>query len=279
MKYFLSLLVLLAPSAAFAATLSLVPTPSSIGVGDTVSITVSVQGTEDMNTFSGTLDYPASLTPVSISDGNSIVSLWVTPPAEAAQGSIPFAGLTPGGFSGSGKLFSVIFKARRAGQSLLSISGIQVLLNDGKGTPTPTTAETLALSIQPQSTGGYVEPHDSTPPEAFVPLLETGPDGKFYLDFSTVDKGSGLQYYEVAEQRPYSIFAPVFATATSPYLLKDQYLTSNIEVRAVDNQGNTELEIYPHTHILRPYEQALLIVILILAAVALYWRIRSRRAL
>lgn len=273
MKYFLTALFFSLPTFAFAATLTLAPTPSSVGVGDVVLVTLSVTSADSVNAFSGTLNYSKNLVPVSVSDGNSIVSLWITPPTASRTG-VSFAGAVPGGYAGTGKLFSVIFRATSAGNADISVSDPQVLLNDGNGTAASVSTSPLNLSIASVSVGGYVAQTDTTPPEAFTPLLEVGPDGKYYLDFSTVDKQSGVNQYEVAEHRPISPFAPAFALATSPYLLRDQNLTSDIEVRAVDASGNIRPETYPHTHLLAPYEEALLIVIVVGVAVLVYWRFR-----
>jgi hypothetical protein len=264
MKYFLATFLFFLPTLAFASTLTLVPTPANVGVGDSVLVTLSVTSADSVNAFSGTIDYPKNLVPLSISDGNSIISLWITSPTITRTG-ISFAGAVPGGFAGTGKLFSVIFRATSAGVADISLAEPEVLLNDGKGTPAPATAPSLGLSIAPVSVGSYVAVKDTIPPEAFTPLLEVGPDGKYYIDFSTVDKQSGV--------------APVFAVASSPYLLRDQNLVSDVEVRAVDASGNIRLETYPHAHLLAPYEEALLVGILVVVAVLVYWRFRSKRTI
>ena len=277
MKYFLTLLLFLVPSAVFAATLTLTPTPASVGVGDTVLVTLLVDSTDSVNAFSGALTYPKNLVPLSVSDGNSIVALWITPPTISREG-IAFAGAVPGGFAGTGKIFAVLFRATSAGAADVVLNDPKVLLNDGNGTPALVTASPLSLTVAAVSTGGYVAQKDTTAPEAFTPLLELGPDDKYYLDFSTVDKISGVDHYEVAEHRPLSSLAPVFSVASSPYMLRDQYRVSDVLVRAVDASGNIRLEVYPHTHLLAPYEEALLVCILIAVAVFLYWRFRSRRS-
>ncbi|OGZ17544.1 MAG: hypothetical protein A2Z78_02020 [Candidatus Nealsonbacteria bacterium RBG_13_36_15] len=84
---------------------------------------------------------------------------------------------------------------------------------------------------------------DATPPEKFT--IEIGQDpsvfeGKYFLGFSTTDKISGIDYYEVKEGKE------DFKKAEIPYLLKDQSLKSRILVRAVDKAGNEQIsEIIP----------------------------------
>ena len=58
--------------------------------------------------------------------------------------------------------------------------------------------------------------------------------------FATIDKTSGVDYYEVKEGKH------DFQRAESPYLLEDQSLRSKISVRAVDKAGNERIaEIIP----------------------------------
>src|SRR5665811_2162380 len=99
------------------------------------SVDVLLTSTMPVNAFSGTLSYSKTLEPVAISDGNSIINLWITHPTVPATGApISFAGVTPGGFSGDGGiLFSVIFRATAAGTASVALGSIQILRNDGKG--------------------------------------------------------------------------------------------------------------------------------------------------
>ena len=57
-------------------------------------------------------------------------------------------------------------------------------------------------------------------------------DGKYILIFSTTDKGSGIDYYDVKEG------SESFSKVTSPYILADQTNSSLITVTAFDRAGN-----------------------------------------
>jgi hypothetical protein len=205
------------------------------------------------------------------------VSLWVTHPAVSSGAPIPFAGITPGGFSGTGgMLFSVLFRAKAAGTANVSIGNIEVLRNDGAGGNEPATAKPLFLSVGAKPSGGYAEPADTAPPEPFTAELGNDPQlfgGKNYLVFTAVDKGSGVAHYAVAESRvPLFLlrFFPLSWNETaSPYLLDDQNLTSTVYVKAVDRAGNERLSIYPPRHPFTVYEIAALLGILVLAVVLL----------
>ena len=263
--------LLLLPATVSAATVSLHATPASVGVGDTVRVDVLLDSTIPTNAFSGAVSYTrATLEPISASDGNSIINLWITHPQLSAS-PISFAGVTPGGFSGNtGLLFSLLFKVKAAGTANVSLENIEVLRNDGLGTKESVTTKPLALSITPKSSGGYKEPSDNTPPEPFTAYLGNDSQlfsGKNYLVFMAVDKGSGVDHYVIAESRGPSFlvsFSPLsWHTATSPYVLADQNLTSTVYLKAVDRAGNERLSVFPPQHLLSTYEKVALLVILI----------------
>ena len=288
---FSTLLLLVAPVMASAATISLRATPASIGVGDTVRIDVLLDSAIATNAFSGTLSYAKTLEPTAVSDGNSIISLWITHPTVPAMGvPITFAGIVPGGFSGdNGILFSVLFKATAAGTAQVSLGNdIEVLQNDGVGSKESVTLKPLTLSIGSQPSGGYTEPADRTPPEPFTAYLGTDPQlfgGREYLVFMAVDKGSGVDHYAVAESRVPSFLLPLlplsWATATSPYVLADQNLTSTVYIKAVDRAGNERSSVFPPEHLFTGYEKAVLLGILIVLVFLWYlrWGRRGRSKL
>src|SRR3989344_8072522 len=132
----ITLFLLLSPIMVSAATMSFQALPTIIGAGDTVRVTVSLDSTIATNAFSGTLLYSeTTLEPIAISDGNSLINMWITRPMVTSAGMpITFAGITPGGFSGSdGTLFSVLFRVKAAGTATVSLKDIEVLRNDGVG--------------------------------------------------------------------------------------------------------------------------------------------------
>lgn len=277
-------LLLALPSSVFAAAISFRATPERVGVGDIVRVDVLLDSAVPTNAFSGVLSYPAMLEPVAISDGNSVINLWITHPAVPTTGtSIPFAGITPGGFSGTGGvLFSVLFRAKAAGTANMALTDMEVLRNDGEGGKEPVTLKPLTVSIGLKPLGEYTEPPDTTPPESFAVFLGNDSElfgGRSYIVFTAVDKGSGIDYYEVAESRMPSFLLRFFPSswraATSPYALADQHLTSTVYVKARDRAGNERVSVFPPHRLFTPYENAILLVILI--GVVLLWHIRRKR--
>lgn len=274
---YLILIVLFAltPVSASAARISLEAEPSSIGVGDLVKITVLLESSVSVNAFSGTMSYPYSvLEPVDVIDGNSLVNVWVTRPSVAsANGSIAYAGITPGGFSGTkGMLFSVLFRAKVAGEANISLREVEILRNDGAGGSEPTRASSLTLSLAPTSVGGYIESPDETPPEPFA-IYEGSDsslfDGRPYIVFVAADKGSGVDRYEIAVSRMPSwlhrFFPPSWAEVASPYELRSVRPTQSVYVKAVDRAGNERLAVFPPRHLLTGYELLLLAILCVIA--------------
>lgn len=206
-------------------------------------------GRESLNAVEGTLTFPSELLELKeLRDGNSIVNFWLERPAadEKNLGSVRFSGVVPGGFGGDdGLLFRAAFSARTEGAGTISVKNAHALKNDGQGSPAAITivgADVRVAAAAVEAPASAVpEETDVTPPEPFTPVYGRDPlayDGRWFLAFSTQDKGIGIAYYEVSEG------GRAFASATSPYALKDQRLRARVAVRAVDRSGNAR-EVLP----------------------------------
>ncbi len=124
---------------------------------------------------------------------------------------------------------------------------------------------------------------DTTPPEDFQ-LQVAEIEGEKYLIFTTGDKTSGVDYYEVVEVDRGGFLCRLtqrevkeeWKEGVSPYLLEDQSLRRVIKVKAIDKAGNERIaEIVP------PYKVTWKDIILILAILigigVIWWMIRARR--
>src|SRR5437016_5356234 len=123
-------LALLSPALASAATIEIAHTAAPIGVGDSFVATITLDAKdENINALEGDIVYPSDLLAVrEIRDGNSIVNLWITRPI-ATSVAIHFAGITPGGYSGSsGELFSIVFEAKKSGTAHIGMQEARALL-------------------------------------------------------------------------------------------------------------------------------------------------------
>ncbi len=268
-----SLVVLgLSASSVQAASISVKNPSDFIQVGDilTVQINLNTEG-KQINAVEAQVKYSTdSLVFNKVTDGDSVINLWVEEPKLTETGTIRFSGITPGGFSGSDvEVLTIEFEAIKEGVGSVMIEGVQLLLHDGLGTPLQATIVPLEINIQGQSTAPSAKTQyiDQEAPESFIPIISVDPDvfdGRKFLVFSTEDKGSGIDYYEVKEGE-----WGTYERANSPYEIKDQSLNSKIFVRAVDRDGNEyEAIIYPQNFVpwyeTTPVKTAILIVCLVI---------------
>jgi hypothetical protein len=258
-----------------------------------------------------------TLEAVDFSQGNSILTLWVkTPSINQESGLISFAGGIPGGYCGevpgapaeSNLLGRIIFKVKdiegltleeaRFGEEqpwarIKFLDSSQVLLNDGKGTPARLTkkgavfaisareiTEKLRAVIGPDIWQQELE-KDNIPPEEFLPEITRDPaifEGKYFLTFSATDKQTGVDYYQVSEQKRIAFIVlgrEEWKEAKSPYLLEDQGLRSIIKVKAVDEAGNERIEVI----IPKVGWQDILpwVILVLIVGVVIWWIVRKCR--
>ncbi len=228
-----------------AATLS-VHMPESVPPGSpfTIDFIFDSEG-EVINTLAAKITLPEGLVGESISYGNSFLQFWMTAP-KLTDRLVEFAGIAPGGFSGSsGIALSITATAVNEGLLTLDRADTALYLNDGLGTQIPLTFKGASVNIKPGvelSTG--VAP-DLDPPEVFTPIVSNSPDlygGRWFLVFATQDKGSGVAFYQVCEGRSRC------ARATSPYALRHQALDRPVTIKAFDLAGNVQTVELPATH-------------------------------
>src|SRR3989344_881302 len=279
----MSYLVLALP-VAYAATLSIDPPDGNFGPGDTFVLTVRLDTAHDecVNAASIVVNYPTDWMKASaISKGESLFTLWPEEPMiDLDNGVVRFDGGIPAGYCGRvqgdpGKtniLAKIIFtipgnmiggKTASGPEALAVTFGTEtkVLLNDGFGTQAPLTLVSGAYVRELNSLGMKNEwidlvLEDTTPPELFrIELAKEANtfQGKYFIIFSTVDKQSGVDHYEVSEDDPEQFGfvrgkkyeKALFVTAKSPYVLIDQELKSRVTVRAYDHARNISEAILP----------------------------------
>ncbi len=256
------------------------------GQEDQFKIDVFLSTEEKLNAIEGTLHFPLDLLELkSVDDGNSVINFWVEHPNVIQNGDIRFSGITPGGYKGSrGLIFSITFKVLQEGKGVFDIRDARVLQNDGRGTEAKLQIIDSPFIISKKTVVFQVpvsETKDIDSPESFVPEIARDPtifDGKWFLVFSTQDKATGIDHYEVKETRQdiLQIFVP-WVPAESPYVLHDQELRSHVFVKAVDKAGNAKIEDILATNPLRWYENdenwfILLVLIAVFAARKFLWK-------
>lgn len=279
LKFFLCCLSFaLFPVAVFAATLSVDPDHGSYAPGDTFVLTIRLDthAEECINAARVELHYPTgAMKAGAVSKGESFFTLWTQEPLiDHERGIISFEGGIPAGYCGRiqgdpGKtnvLAKVVFSipGNMIGGNIPSESDVlpvtfalstQVLRNDGLGTPAVLETHGGRYTRLAESSGLKNEwlemvHADTLPPEPFSLSIMRDDQvfgGKHFIIFSTIDKQSGIDHFEIMEddpERPGFIQnkskQALFVSATSPYLLTDQTLRSRITVRAFDHAGNTQ---------------------------------------
>ncbi len=287
------------PSVTYAGTLYFDPDTETHGLGDTFILNVRLNNdNECINAVHAEISYPKeSLRAVDFSRGGSILSLWVGEPAiDTARGTVSFSGGVPGGYCGRiqgdpalsnivGKIVFTVIDAREKSAVIRLTPASLLYLNDGMGTKAETKVRDAKISIveEPQGSGNpwlaAVEA-DTIPPEAFTIQVESTRGvlgGKYFAVFSTLDKQSGLDHYEIFERGAWNI-------VTSPHELLNQSLKGGIQLKAIDKAGNERLGNYaegsapPRQYSLSDFTFPLFVVLffLVVAVVKIVTRVRKR---
>jgi hypothetical protein len=264
------------PFAAFAAQIYLDPAAGKYPPGVTFAVDVRLDNENQcVNAAEVNISYPKDvIQAVAASNGDSIFSLWIkTPTIYSDYGLVSLVGGLPGGYCGrvagdaslSNKLATIYFRfptstsqnsstlPRSAQISFLD--GTRAILNDGAGTPAKLT--TSGATYTQILKGKYASldvwqaaiSSDTTPPDPFTIDTYRDPslfDNQWFAVFSTVDKQTGIDHYEVAEVPTKMQSLPEsqwnWFRAVSPYLIKDQSNNNMIAVRAIDAAGNIRSE-------------------------------------
>ncbi|MFH0891854.1 MAG: hypothetical protein V1867_03685 [Candidatus Falkowbacteria bacterium] len=293
-KFIVVFIFLFFPAYVHAAVLYLDPAEGEYGPGDsfTADIKIDVDG-ECVNTVEAFIGFPNDyLNIIDFLIGESILNLWVEKPDKAGlrevnqKGELHFSGGIPGGYCGkipgdpgeSNILGRIVFQIPgmiisdfdRDSLSVDFSAASRVLLHDGLGTADVVTTRGAlykfsSASTDPDESWREDIKSDAISPLPFVIELRSDPgifDGQYYIIFSTTDKETGLDHFEVLEITPEELsgitdkpglYERLFMEpkspsdwkrAKTPYLLEDQSLLSIIRVKAVDKAGNERIEEY-----------------------------------
>jgi len=242
---FLSLVV---PIFADAATVYFDTTRENIYKDDVFVATVRISNPDRLiNAIDGHVLYDENKLEVrDISIGGSVFNVWPKfPKFLDMEGSIHFIGGVPGGFIGDeeAEVFRIFFLAKEVGDIKLDFNDdLSLYLNDSKGTKLGLWLRPATSSILERPSGVAerdawqdIISEDTIPPDEFEINLKNDPlifDNKYFLNFMTPDRESGIDHYEVKEGEG------EFTRAESPYVLKDQKFEGLIKVKAVDKAGN-----------------------------------------
>lgn len=287
-----------------AATIYIDPGVLTLNRGDAVTAAVRLmpdkESGECINVVDAVITYTDNIQPVDISIGRSIFNVWVEAPVINTENkTITFAGGIPNGYcgrvEGDPRLTNVIAEIifRSPGMQIGGSDDTEVkidfapetqaLLNDGQGTRADLRMLGATYTLD-KSAGSSINDtwreqvrEDKLPPESFSITLaqdETTFGGKSYIIFSTIDKQTGISYYEVMEETVLkfgefnwgSADAPWIKVEGNVYQLKDQSLNSIVRVKAVDKAGNQYIATYIPDESLRSISKNTIYTYLLMAA-------------
>ncbi len=270
------LLVLGYGSDAGAASLYIDPAFPKLQMGDAVELSVRLDTNEAeeecINAVDGVISYSENLSPVDVSIGDSIFSMWVEQPKiDKEKRTITFAGGVPNGYCGrvpgdprlTNSIVKLIFRSPGftigSGNTGTTTGKVEFLpettayLNDGFGTKAELAMFGASVEMGNKPGAELVDPWreavvtDTLEPAPFSITVERIPNetGDYYAIFNTSDKQTGIDQYLVLEEPIESRFSFIWGRADapwvatrSPHLLKDQSLNSTIYVKAIDKAGN-----------------------------------------
>jgi hypothetical protein len=155
------------------ASLFFTPSAGTYAIDSNFSVNVRLDsGGEVINASEGTISFDKNLLAVAgISENSSIFTMWIVKPSFSnSKGEINFSGGIPKpGFNGqSGLLFTINFKAIKAGSALIRFSSGAVLANDEKGSNILATMASANFIISPK----VIAPAQSD--EKVQPAADTG---------------------------------------------------------------------------------------------------------
>ncbi len=242
------------PSAVRAATVSILADYATIGVGDTilVSIALDTDG-KAPNTVQGSVQLQDPQSAILLKDftlADSAFPNWLkTPSLDDAQ-LISFIGGRPGGVNDETALiFKMVVEAQKEGKVVFTPENFRAFENDGKATAFPVDGKSFTLTIGPRGTekNQWLEiiSKDIAPPQNLEVVIgqdQFAFEGKKFLSISAVDDESGIDHFEVAEGN-----LPAIRSGNT-YVLQDQDESSKIRVLAYDKAGNkSEVLLTPQT--------------------------------
>lgn len=231
----LALLFCSIPSAVHAMLLEAEIAPGSDGARITILLSAT---STPINAVEGTLTLPSGSVAERLYIGESVIQTWIEAP-RLVDGKIRFAGIIPGGFTGSAvagsgltgsaTLFS--FEIRGASSPLV-LSGAGAYAHDGVGTRIADVGGQLSERFV---AGSALQEEDRTPPEFLdVATLQTESlaEGRPVLTIDSFDAHSGIDRYEVQEGNT------MWSESVGVYEVQDAWGFTPISIRAYDRAGN-----------------------------------------
>lgn len=252
------LFVIFLPSLVHGADFYFEPATHNFPTGESQLVLKINTGIDSVNAVGGKIEIPEGVEVSKINTGSSAVLMWIDQPK--AGKLITFSGITPGGFRGDVRLFSIGYTTKLEISQVLKVTESEVIKNDDKGTVVPSKSESFRFTLSGQSTS--TEEVDGVPPEAFVIALgkeKESFNGSYFASFVAQDKNSGVQKYEWAHTYFFSPREGDWQETQNPIVLGKMVYFQKIFVKATDGEGNERISA-----VSGPYRYAVLWIGIIL---------------
>lgn len=196
-------------------------------------------GNYPINVIEGTLVVPKNIEVVKIDTKISPVSVWtIAPTYNISDRTISFSGGVIGSIPNNTKiiLFNIQTKNTENDQNNIQIKSINAYINDGKGTLDKIDISKFisgeSVSLQQKNN---IKTEIGSDPSMF--------DGKKFLFIYGGNNNVNFSHYEIKE----GIFGK-YIKVENYYILKNNNPPYYINVKSVDDSGNTisEVSVYPH---------------------------------
>jgi hypothetical protein len=113
---------------------------TTVKAGDRFIMDIYANATVPVNAVDVTLKFKeGSVEVIGVDKGQSVLTIWTQEPVVEKDKIVISGGTFRKGFIGEHKIITLQLQAKQTGQSTFSVSDIQLLAGDGKGTPVKTT--------------------------------------------------------------------------------------------------------------------------------------------
>jgi hypothetical protein len=261
-------------------SIDITPQSGEVHIEDSSLVKITIDTDQRaINVVDGTITFENARI-VSTTTGGSILELWPQLPTVTDGTTVTFAGGTPSSVFGKTlRLFTVAVTPTTNQPIIARITHAHAYLDDGTGSPVAIPDATIEIPVvlQQQNNDSLAASiaDDTIPPQPFTITLGREAatyDGRYFISFYSTDGESGIQTYEIIEG------TEITRTTSSTYVLKDQSLSKNITVRAIDAAGNVRSETYTHSAQYTYSRTRLAYLILSIGAlIALLYILRNRK--
>lgn len=271
-----------------AASIYFDPQDTTVGTSTDFEVGIKIDAFTPINAMDLVINIPPTMKVVDVSDGNSIINMWVEQPHITDAGKLAFSGIVPGGYTGiGGSILTLKMRAASVGVQSLFIDRIsRVYRNSSTGVPDMLASIPLVLSVVAGRDNISNMIPDTHSPEQFVPqiaYLDRTSQPRYVVLFQAQDKQSGIDHYEVSEtSRKVDVSDTTalerldWVRAESPHTLQDQTRSSFVCVRAVDKKGNIRVECIAPVHGSVWMKNAIQDILIVLVALIIFYVIVTR---